>query len=55
MLKVGRPNYKGAFLSFGRDEGENVHVEARETTSAPSTMSNERPCLSVGCDQMSLT
>lgn len=48
MLKVGRPNYKGAFLSFGRDERENVHVEARKTTSAPSTMSDERRCLNVG-------
>lgn len=55
MLKVDRPNYKGAFLSFGRDEGENVPVEARKTTSAPSTMSNERRCLSVGRNQMSLT
>lgn len=45
MLKVGRPNYKGAFLFFGRDERENVHVEARKTTSAPSTMSDEKALL----------
>nr|XP_048280172.1 C2 calcium-dependent domain-containing protein 4B [Myodes glareolus] len=34
--------------SRAKDERENVHVEARKTTSAPSTMSDERRCLNVG-------